>query len=1039
MAYDDPLSSDHVPIITTLSQRQGIYQSMRKRINWSLFNEATETFPSPQGLTVDEMSDNYLACVNQALEQALKSEPKPQRRPRPPWWTPEVSRSRAQRRQKYKLWGRWISDDNEKAYFQQVNDTKSLMQQQQQQFWETFCSSINRDTPLSTIWRMAKRMRRHDIPNAAWWTIVDRFSDGDPCEAARLFGEHWFPIQSTQQRQLPDLPTPPSRMTADYDVPFSNDELGNALKKTANKAPGPDGLTNEILNNLPSDHLLEIINRTWETGTLPQSWKDADVVPILKPLKPPSQITSYRPISLTSTLAKTAERMVKYRLESFLEASNILPPCSMGFRSGRSTQDCLIQVVNAAHATLLCKKRVTLLLLLDIHGAFDNVWREGLLHKVSALGISPKMHAWITDFLRNRRCRVKLGSHFSDWISTHRGVPQGSVLSPTLFNIMLMDLPNVITDPSVHTAIFADDVALWCSSNTLLGALHKIQAAVNSVAKWMDTWGFTLSPGKCSLLPFTRRRFDPDQYVVSINNIAVPTVKSARYLGITLDSKLSWTPHLTELFKATTRRRNLIRMVASQSWGANGKALTILYRTLIRPCYDYMAVPTISAQPGLASKIDLDARKSLRVVVGAIPGTSAMAIHAEAHEPPFQYRQTKLSLQYATRLAMSKPTHPPTQLLTKAKPRNIAPLKTKPAVPFERLRFLMQKTDLHPPPIANLALSDLTRPWLLKKPHIFLQCDVPISKTLPPVECKQEFLRTLQLRHSNSTLIYTDGSKDPQRRKTSAAFVAPSIPAQNAVLLPSYIPIASAELWAIRLALDYISVSPLLSNVTICSDSRSALQMLLRPLPPSGQHPLVAEILHKIHVYLSQKGSLTLQWVPAHVGVEGNELADTAAKEATSTLSTQVEIPNHARDFYPSISRAVSEQWIEDAYDYDPYYPQVPWILQSHRPPLHTLPRAQETLLHQLRMGRTRTRSVLHQMNQVTTPDCRYCTAPKETISHLLEHCPSLSQHRSQLEINIQSPATSTNLLYPDDMYVLTKVLDFLRSSGIMADLRYKR
>ena len=172
------------------------------------------------------------------------------------------------------------------------------------------------------------------------------------------------------------------------------DELKKVIKTLKKKkAPGPDNITNEMLQHLGNkalQKLLDIFNLSWNKGQLPQIWKEARMIPILKKGKNKAKAVSYRPISLTSCVCKTMERIVNQRMQWYLETESILAPEQAGFRQYRSTEDQTTHLAQAIEDAFQAKK-VMLTAFIDFQKAFDKVWKDGLLVKLQRHGIHGNM------------------------------------------------------------------------------------------------------------------------------------------------------------------------------------------------------------------------------------------------------------------------------------------------------------------------------------------------------------------------------------------------------------------------------------------------------------------------------------------------------------------------------------------------------------------------------------------------------------------------------------------------------------------------
>ena len=253
-------------------------------------------------------------------------------------------------------------------------------------------------------------------------------------------------------------------------LPITHNELESALQSLKPKqAPGPDGVTNELLMHLDAEakkKLLQIYSASWKHGIVPQEWKKAILIPIHKPGKPKNSPSSYRPISLTSCLCKLLERILNSRLMWFMEKERKFNDEQAGFCPCRSTEDQVTYLTQLIEEGFQAKKQ-TVVVWVDLEKAFDRVWTKGLLLKLLKTNITHKMYNWIKQYIHNRKAKVSLKGKYSRTASFKQGVPQGGVLSPSLFLIFLNDLIST-TSPNVKAVQYADDLALICSEDSLI-------------------------------------------------------------------------------------------------------------------------------------------------------------------------------------------------------------------------------------------------------------------------------------------------------------------------------------------------------------------------------------------------------------------------------------------------------------------------------------------------------------------------------------------------------------------------------------------
>ena len=213
---------------------------------------------------------------------------------------------------------------------------------------------------------------------------------------------------------------------------FTPSELQSAIGTLKSVAEGPDDVHNEMIRHLPQcaqKKLLTTFNILWRRGEFPDAWRDAVVIPILKPGKSGLDPLHYRPISPTSALCKLMEKMVNARLTWFLEAQGLLSNDQCGFRKHRSSVDHVLTLDSIIRASW-SKNRHVGAVFFDIEAAYDTAWRHGILLKIFKLGIRCSMATFLRNFLSDRSFRVRIGKDISDRYYPAYGIPQGGVLSP---------------------------------------------------------------------------------------------------------------------------------------------------------------------------------------------------------------------------------------------------------------------------------------------------------------------------------------------------------------------------------------------------------------------------------------------------------------------------------------------------------------------------------------------------------------------------------------------------------------------------------
>ena len=202
-------------------------------------------------------------------------------------------------------------------------------------------------------------------------------------------------------------------------------------------------------------HSAKLFTSSIQLGYIPTAWNIATLCMLLKPDKLPFLTTCYRSISLTSSIMKLFETVIEQRLRSHLEQISFINKHEAGFRRAKSTDDHLFRLSQSIMGSFNRGEHVVDAFL-DVEKAFDNVWHNGFRYEIFQLDLPTKMTRWLSDFLAGCVIQVNINGFLSNQINPKAGVPQGSVLSPLLFQIYVSDLP-----PSHHEQSslfqFADD------------------------------------------------------------------------------------------------------------------------------------------------------------------------------------------------------------------------------------------------------------------------------------------------------------------------------------------------------------------------------------------------------------------------------------------------------------------------------------------------------------------------------------------------------------------------------------------------------
>lgn len=434
-------------------------------------------------------------------------------------------------------------------------------------------------------------------------------------------------------------------------IPITEFELDYAIQRTRNRAPGPDGLKTIIFQHFDSTlkrKLLNIYNAMVKNGYFPTIWKRATVVMICKPGRDPTDIASYRPISLLDIAGKIFERIISRRLSDHLEQSKFFNDHQGAFRRNRSTISNLIAITDP----IMCsrrKKHKGILIGLDADNAFPKMWIDGFLLKITQQQLFPsRITRLLHSFLTNRTFRVKINNHLSQSTTTSAGTPQGSVLSPLLFITYINDLPmciqNELHRPDFALSQFADDTQIFISDTNARWLKHRTQRILTALQTYHQQWRIKLNHSKTAALLFGFRNLNPMQ--LQMGDEQLRFTRTHKLLGVTFTSSATFNDHVKIVRQKTLSQMKHLRRLSYL--GNAPKQLTLrAYKSLLRPRLEY-AAPAWAGNIGKTSwdALEKTQKKAMKIALQTPTWTPTATIYTKIKLQPIRERLTKLSQTY---------------------------------------------------------------------------------------------------------------------------------------------------------------------------------------------------------------------------------------------------------------------------------------------------------------------------------------------------------------------------------------------------------
>ena len=355
-----------------------------------------------------------------------------------------------------------------------------------------------------------------------------------------------------------------------------------AANMAVKKAPGLDGIPNVAVKTAIREYP-EVFRRMYQDcldrGTFPSQWKRQRLVLLPKPGKPPGESSSYRPLCMLDALGKVLERLILNRLNEHLEDSEAprLSEQQYGFRRGRSTISAIKRVVEAGRTAMSFRRtnrrdnRCLMVVALDVRNAFNCASWQSIAENLRGKGIPSPLRKILQSYFEDRRLIIDTSEGPVE-MRISAGVPQGSILGPTLWNIMYDGVLGVTLPEGAEVIGYADDLVVLVPAVTPQAASSKAEEAVQAVVEWLSRHRLTIAPEKTEMTLISSMKRSP---AVSINvgGVVVPSQRSIRYLGVWLHDHLSWLPHVQQAAaKAMKTAEAVTRLMPNHSGPKSSRA-----------------------------------------------------------------------------------------------------------------------------------------------------------------------------------------------------------------------------------------------------------------------------------------------------------------------------------------------------------------------------------------------------------------------------------------------------------------------------------
>lgn len=870
------LVSDHFALSITINVEKQILFTKRKRLSLkeedkpSFINGIIEWYDSYKrndGHNNDENKfyDDLLGIVNKLLDKPRKNNKKNSKKGVRYSDDKVIKGWNKLLKKAHSNWSKNQNEQNKELMLQIADCTSEARCKTRGKYWDEFLNNISFIKTLSGVWNevnkvrgVRKKIAAHPDPVGKATELMQKWAE------AASFKSLPSNVQANLIKNHPrrhSLIQMQKSLWGETCSPFTKQELLMAIKKGKSTSPGEDGVTYEIINiliSLENSPLHDLFDLSYKNGRLPLKWKIALIIAILKANGDP------RPISLTTCIAKCMERIVLGRL--IYKVGDQLSNNLFGFLKGKSTNDCVVKVLSNANAT--CR------VFIDLKGAFDKANRDVILEELINKGVTGKLLGWVESYLSGRKGKVLYQGCESNEMDLELGTPQGGVLSPFLFNILMDKIARHEFPTGVQIVIYADDIVIQSSN------IEGMKIALDKFSSLCLQMGLVINENKCKY----QIKSNVDQHLM-INGQKLEKVNSYKYLGMYISfSKNS--DEINYLRNVCLARLKPLQVLANKGNGAGIPVLRTVYISTVRSIIDYAAPLLINYSENELKPLEIIQNKAMRLILGC-PRTARIEImRAELNFCSITHRIQELAIVTVIRMIRRGETSLKMMIDKVAGIRNRS-IKINCYV--KKLFALISKYGTYKY-CTKMKEVEKIKPWVNPRLSVDITKLDDKKGNMNIYELKYLFMSKInEITRINSVHIYCDGSVNENKVGCGAIireYNENSIYSDHMISkrIEDHASIMTAELIAIQEGLNYATVKK--KPIFVFSDSQSALLSLKSQY---CQNNIVINCKKLVMELSDFDIEVKFIWIPSHIGIHLNDIADYLAKEATHKENIDIE------------------------------------------------------------------------------------------------------------------------------------------------------
>lgn len=820
------------------------------------------------------------------------------------WWNEEISSLYKSRKEKISRWRKNNKSEIMREIMNCNKKIKKAIKAEKKKKSNELVSKLNPRSSITEIFQTAKILSGQ---------VINRQSDFNLITENKVNCEKFLNLCFVEEKN----PQPVKYEVEKEPIIFIEDLMKSLKRKNNKSTAGADGLTYQMLKNLNYEAIekfVECLNEMWMNG-LNEDNKTIVLKPIPKPNKNIHEIKNYRALSMINTSVKIINETVKNDIENHLKNHRLIPELSFGFRKNYSTIDCLNAVIESVKF-FRRKNLYVALISFDCEKAFDSVNAEKLSETMKKLHVKKSHIEWIHNFMTNRKIIVETKEGKVEF-RTSTGVPQGDPNSPCMFNIYTINI-HKINDKSCLLMQYADDFILIIFHRDKEN-LHKIIRQKGSeFVKKLTEKKIKVNLDKTAIM-LMNQHHDKKSFEIDGNDVSV--TEKITFLGIEIDQKLNFSHHCEKMQTDLDRRKNAFASFMRLKDVSHPKTLKLIFDSVIMGYIRYNATIFSNAKKSHRKKIEPKFNICLKKLNGLVPSTPINTMTVIAVNPPLWCEIEKEILNYILRIKlknistfkiMQESLKSELKYLEKHKNAKLIVREKDGYMAFEfsseeKFPELLKFNDYTIVERTYLSYAREIESWPVLKKNTTRNTltisdvirGIDNKNSLPSSTIKAIALSSMENLQENK--IYTDGSLMPCGSKGVGVY---STRFEISAKLTKCKSSMSVELNGLKIALEELRKNRNNNNVLL-TDSQSACTALKNGNRSEENESVIQEILN-----LMKLTNTKVQWIPAHVGIDGNEKADQLAKNAClGEVNEYMREKNTVKDIKIIIENNIISQW----------------------------------------------------------------------------------------------------------------------------------